>query len=328
VKDQAKSGRPLLAAILFGLTASLAAPVQAQTTADSGPIEIVPVRDGIYMLAGPQSNVTVQIGNGGVLVVDSMEEGMGEAVLAAIRTLSPAPIRYLLNTSALPGYTGGNAVIAMSGATIAGGNVAGAIEDSTSGAAVLAHENVLNRMSAMEPAPAFEGWPTSTYFTARKDIHFNGEPVELLHQAAAVTNGDSLVIFRRSDVIATGAIFSTVNYPFIDVENGGTFAGVLESLNNVIDMTVPELNQEGGTIVIPGSGRVCDESEVVEYRDMLTILRDYVQEMIKEGKSLQQVIKARPTEGFDARYGTGTEGWTTEKFVETIYRELSRKGRR
>ncbi len=291
-------------------------------------IEVVHVRGNIYMLTGQASNVTLQVGTDGVLIVDSMPEGLGERVLATIQTLSTGPIRYVMNTSALPLYVGGNPVVAQAGSTIAGGNVNGSIEDSTAGAAILAHENVLARMSSEEPAPPFEGWPTSTYFTARKDVFFNGEPVELIHQPAAVTNGDSFVFFRRSDVISTGGIFSTVNYPFIDVANGGTFLGVLEALNTLIDMTVPELNQEGGTLVIPGSGRLCDESEVVEYRDMLTILRDYVQEMIKEGRTLQQVVKAKPTEGFDARYGTGSDTWTTDKFVETIYRELSAKKRR
>jgi len=205
--------------------------------------------------------------------------------------------------------------------------VAGAIEDSTVGAAVVAHENVLTRMSMEDPAPPFEAWPTSTYFfTPTKDVFFNGEAVQLIHQPDAVTNGDSFVFFRRSDVISAGAIFDFTRYPFIDVDNGGTFAGTLEALNNLIDLTIPEDKQEGGTMVIPARGRLCDESEVVEYRDMLTIIGNYIREMIKEGRSLKQVLEARPTLAYDPRYGADSGPWTTDKFVETIYREFETSG--
>ena len=194
----------------------------------------------------------------------------------------------------------------------------------TSGAAPAATTRAASG-AAMDPQPAFEGWPTSTYFTAQKDLFLNGEAVQVIHQPTAHTDGDSIVFFRRSDVISTGDLFTTTMYPFIDVKNGGTVQGIINALNRIIELSVPERNQEGGTLIIPGHGRLCDESEVVEYRDMLTIVRDLIQEMIKEGRSLEEVKKARPTQGYDVLYGADTGFWTTQQFVEAIYNELSAK---
>jgi glyoxylase-like metal-dependent hydrolase (beta-lactamase superfamily II) len=299
----------------------------AEETGDAADeIEVVQIRGGIYMLVGGGVNATLQIGDEGVLLVDTMTRQMDERLLATVRKLSSKPIRYVLNTSAHPDHVGGNPVIAAAGSTINAGNVAGAITDSTVGAAIVAHENVLTRISVEDPPMPFEGWPTSTYFTAGKDLFFNGEAVQLIHQPDAASSGDSFVFFRRSDVISAGEIFDFTRYPFIDVKNGGTFRGIIEALNNLIDLTVPADKQEGGTMVIPARGRLCDESEVVEYRDMLTIIRNYIQEMIDEGRSLQQIMEARPTLGYDLRYGADSGTWTTDNFVETVYRELTTSG--
>lgn len=297
-----------------------------ETSTASAEIEVVPIRGGVYMLVGGGVNATLQIGDEGVLLVDTMSMQMDDRLLAAVRKLSGKPIRYVLNTSAHPDHVGGNPVIAAAGNTINAGNVDRAISDSTVGAAIVAHENVLTRISVEDPPMPFEGWPTSTYFTAGKDLFFNGEAIQLIHQPDAASNGDSFVFFRRSDVISAGEIFDFTRYPFIDVKNGGTFHGIIEALNNLIDLTVPADKQEGGTMVIPARGRLCDESEVVEYRDMLTIIRNYIQEMINEGRSLQQVMKAKPTLGYDLRYGTDSGTWTTDNFVETVYRELATSG--
>ena len=235
---------PLLkAAALLSLLSLCSVAFAAESDTMEKDIEVVAVRDGMYMLVGESGNATLQIGEEGVLLVDTMNEQMGERLLAAVRKLSSKPIRYILNTSALPQHVGGNAVIAAAGGTINAGNVAGAIEDSTVGAAVVAHENVLTWMSMQEPLPPFEGWPTSTFFTPQKDLFFNGEAIQLIHQPNAVSRGDSFVVFRRSDVISAGAIFDFTRYPYIDVGNGGTFVGVLNALNNLIDLTIPEDKQ-------------------------------------------------------------------------------------
>jgi len=311
------SARRLVAAIL----AAAAAGAQAQSPA-SDELAIWPVRDGIYMIVGAGGNTTVQVGDDGVLVVDTKLAAASDALLAAIRKISDEPIRYVINTHWHADHVGGNAPIAKAGSTIAGGNVLGAIADADEGAAVIAHENVLLRMSSQEPPFAFEALPTDTLFVPRKDIYFNGEPIEILHQPAAHTDGDSLVFFRRSDVLSTGDVFTTTGYPVIRPEDGGGIDGVIAALNRIIEITVPEEKQEGGTLVIPGHGRLCDEADVVEYRDMVTIIRDRIKSMIEMGMSLRQVQAAKPTADYDGRYGATSGRWTTEQFVAAAYESL------
>jgi cyclase len=302
-----------------------AGPASAQDGIDfaSAAIHIQPVHDNVYMLVGPVGNSTVQVGPDGVLIVDTQFEALSDRIIAAIRTLSDGPIRYVINTHAHPDHTGGNAAISRAGSTIAGGNVSGTIRDAGVGAAVVAHENVLFNMTAQDPEPPFEALPTDTYFTAGKDIYFNGEAVRLIHQPSAHTNGDSLVHFRRSDVISAGDIFVTTTYPFIDGANGGSIQGIIEGLNRIIAIAVPAEKQEGGTYVVPGHGRLADEADVVEYRDMLTIIRDRILAMIDAGMSLEQIQAARPTRDYDGRYGAENGFWTTAQFVEAVYANLS-----
>ena len=281
------------------------------------------VRDGIYMIVGAGGNTTVQIGDDGVLVVDTKLATASEVLLDAIREISDKPIRYVVNTHWHPDHVGSNELIAKSGSTIAGGNVSGAIADASEGAAVIAHENVLVRMSGQDMPPPFEAWPTVTMFVPRKDIYFNGEAVEILHQPVAHTDGDSLVFFRKSDVISTGDVFTTTGYPVIRPEDGGGIDGVIAALNHIIELTVPEEKQEGGTLVIPGHGRLCDEADVVEYRDMVTIIRDRIKSMIEMGMTLRQVQAAKPTADYDGRYGATSGFWTTEQFVAAAYESLN-----
>jgi glyoxylase-like metal-dependent hydrolase (beta-lactamase superfamily II) len=192
---------------------------------------------------------------------------------------------------------------------------------SGSGARVVAHEHVLARMSAptgQEAPTPFAAWPTETFFGADKEIFFNNEAIQVLYQHAAHTDGDVVVFFRRSDVVATGDLFSTTGYPVIDRARGGSIQGVLDGLNRIIDITIPKDKEEGGTYVIPGHGRLCDEADVVEYRDMVTIVRDRIQELIRRGLTLEQVNAARPTLDYDGRYGA------PETFIEAVYRGLTR----
>jgi cyclase len=290
-------------------------------------LHVLPVQGNVSMLVGAGGNITLQIGKDGVLLVDTGLEQNSEKVLAEIRKLSTKPIRYIINTHVHPDHTGGNAVIAKAGSTIAGGNVSGNLQDAGEGAAVVAYQAVLDRMSAPpspgQPAIPFAALPTDTYITNEKHMFFNGEGIEIIHQPAAHTDGDSFVFFRRSDVISAGDIFTPGNYPVIDLQRGGSIQGILNSLNRLIEMTIPADKQEGGTYVIPGHGRLCDQADVVEYRDMATIIRDRIQNLIKKGMTLEQVKAAKPTRDYDPEYGATTGFWTTDMFVEAVYRSLS-----
>lgn len=304
-----------------------ARPAQQQSF-DDVQVHVLHVQGNVYMLIGAGGNVTVQVGDDGVLVVDTQFEGMADKLLAEIRKLAgDKPIRYVINTHVHPDHIGGNAKIVAAGEKVLGGNFANDLgRAGAEGATLIAHENVLLRMVDPPPGtPAIPsaGIPTETFPTDKIDLYFNGEPIELIHIPAAHTDGDVMVFFRKSDVIATGDVYTTTRYPFIDRARGGNINGILAALNRIIDITVPRDKQEGGTMVIPGHGRLSDEADVVEYRDMITIIRDRIQDMVDKGMSLEQVRAAKPTRDYDGRFGA-TEGfWTTDMFVEAIYRDLS-----
>ncbi len=293
--------------------------------AQNAEVHVWPVQGNIYMIVGAGGNVVVQKGKDGVLVVDTGLAPMADKTLAAIKSISDGPIRYIINTHYHSDHTGGNAKIRLAGSTIAGANVAGDISDAAVGAQIISHINVLNRMSAptgaQEPTPQ-DGWPTDTFLSDQKKLYFNGEGVDILHQPAAHTDGDSIVFFRRSDVIVTGDIFTTTAYPIIDLAAGGSIQGTIAALQKIVDMIIPVYGQEGGTMVVPRHGRLCDFGDVLNFREMTVIIRDRVQDMIKKGYTLEQVKAARPTEDYDPLYGSTTGFWTTDKFVEAVYKSL------
>jgi cyclase len=291
-----------------------------------GDITTIHVQGNVYMIHGLGGNVAVQIGDTGVLVVNTGLEQNSSKLIAAIHKLSDKPLQYIINTCAHPDQTGSNEAVRKIGVTITGANVTGDIADAGQGAQIIAHENVLDRLSAptgkKAAAPA-GAWPTDTYVSGQKEVHFNEEPVIARWQPAAHTDGDSLVIFRRSDVVATGDIFNTESYPFIDVERGGSVQGEIDALNNIIDIAIPKHEEEGGTYIIPGHGRICDEFDVVEYRDMVTIVRDRVKNAIKKGMTLEQVKTAGFTKDYDARWSAKEGPGTADNFVTSIYRSLT-----
>jgi len=295
-------------------------------------VHVLHVQGNVYVLVGAGGNVAVQVGSDGILMVDTGTAEMTDQLLAAVKELAKPitkkPLRYIINTHVHPDHTGGNEKARAMGRTITGGNVAGNISDAAEGAAIYAHDNVLKTMStrrANQPPAPTGAWPTDTYFTENKELFFNGEALQLFHAKAAHTDGDTIVFFRRSDVVLTGDIFSTTTYPIIDLQNGGSLNGIVDALNFILDITIPADKQEGGTMVIPGHGRLCDEADVVEYRDMVTIIRDRIQDMIKRGMSLEQVKAAKPTRDYDPLYGTTTGIWTTDMFVEAAYKSLAAK---
>ena len=294
-----------------------------QESAESGEIGVLHVKGNVYMLVGPKSNATVQVGDEGVLVVDTLDAESSEAFIAAIKTLSDKPIRHIINTHVHADHTGGNDAVSAAGDSLYNKNYSTNDENAEDRAPIYAHEEVLNTMNLMENPPAFENWPTSTYFTESKDLYFIGEAVRLFHQPNAHTNGDSIVHFRGSDVISSGDVFIMTTYPYIDEANGGSINGIIDALNRIIEIAVPEALQENGTMIVPGHGRVCDESEVVEYRDMLTMIRNYIRERMNEGMTLEQIQETHPTSGFDPRWAPESGDWTPERFVTAIYHELS-----
>jgi glyoxylase-like metal-dependent hydrolase (beta-lactamase superfamily II) len=303
---------------------------QQSRNGDDAEIHVLPVQGNVYMLAGAGGNITVQAGKEGILLVDTGPASMSDKVFAAIRTISDKPIRYIINTSVDPSSTGGNESIAKRGSTIAGGNVVGTIGASAGeGATVIAFQAILDRMSAPtgKKPPSPEGaWPTDTFTTNEKNLFFNGEAIQILHQPAAHTDGDSLVFFRRSDVVSTGEIFTMAGYPVIDLEKGGSIQGIIDGLNRLVyQITIPADKEEGGTFVIPGRGRLCDQADVIYYQEMVIIIRDRIQDMVKKGMTLEQVKAAHPTKDYDPRYGANTGPWTTDMFVEAVYHSLSKK---
>ena len=292
-------------------------PVRPAPNPASTDVSVVRVQKNVYLLASSAGNVAVQIGDDGVLLVDTGTAPMAPELFAAVRTLSNKPLHTIVNTHLHSDHTGGNQALVKLGA---GGPQA---------PRVMGHENTYNRMmaaaveaNANTPASAL---PMNAFFTPTRDFFLNGEAIVLHHVATAHTDGDTLVHFRGSDVVAVGDVFSPDLYPVIDMANGGTVTGTIAALNRILEITVPAKYQEGGTYVIPGHGRICDEAEVVEYRDMVTIVRDRIADLVKKGLTLEQVKAAKPSRDYDADYGATSGFWTTEMFVEAVYRTINAK---
>jgi hypothetical protein len=336
----------------------------AESSPRDGEVHILPVQGNIYMVIADGTNLTVSIGADGILLVDTGDAKMTDKILTAVRQLASAvaaapttntcvgancpgkwgwsspyigavigapaparPLRYIINTSAAPERIGGNERIATTGFFPRGSQFGGAVENVGPRASVIAHEEVLNRMSApagkASPLPA-AAWPTDTYFDEFHKLpeYVNGEAVIVYHAPNAATDGDSIVFFRHSEVIAAGNLFSTVGYPVIEVDKGGSINGVIAGLNKILDLAVAEYRAQGGTWIVPGRGRLSDTADVAAYRNMLTMIRDRVKDLKGKGMTLAQVKAARPTMDFDGRYGSATGPWTTDMFIEAVYSSL------
>ncbi len=296
-----------------------------------GEVEILPVQGNVYMIAGAGGNITVQASDQGVLIVDTGIASMSDKVIKAIESVSKGrPLRYIINTTHREEYSGGNEKIAPYGEIVPfrepdyAAGPQGAID--THRASVVSFISVLNRMSAETGGKSArnEGaWPDNTYTTPWKRLYFNDEPIIITH-VTGTTDGNSVVLFRKSDVVSSGDLFDLTGYPMIDTKTGGSIQAEVDALNKLIEFAVPSNNSEGGTRVIPAHGRICDHADVVYYRDMVSIVRDRIQDMIKSGMTLAQVKAARPTRDYDARYGKTTGPWTTDMFVEAAYNSLKK----
>lgn len=320
-QNESRTGeKPLRRLICLSISAFavIAGPVAAQ----SGDFElsVLPVQGNVYMLhGGDAGNIAFQAGDDGVMLVNAMREGLAGQIADAIATVTPAPIRYIINTSADLHHVSGNPELAALGMF---GSTPSLAPGELPGATLVAHENVMLRLTALSqerrnPFP-YSGIPRSAYFLPQKDIWFNGEPVFIIHEPNAHSDGDSIVLFRKSDTIAVGDLFVPGSYPIVDVDQGGNVQGLIRALNHILDLAVPERLQDGGTRIIPGSGRLCNEADVVEYRNMVVIVRDRVRDLMRKGRSLADILAARLTRDYDGEFsGSGDE------FVTSVYRSLA-----
>ena len=298
-----------------------------QRAADTSPLETIQIRPNVYVIFGAAGNITAHVGSYGVILVDSGTAAMADKVVQAVKAITTQPIRYIINTSADVDHVGGNEIVSLAG----GQRPAFPVTRFEGQATVLAHGNVLGRMSDDETLYPTRSWPTATYTSRVRSMYLNDDAVQVIRQLGALSDGDSIVLFRRADVIATGDILDLRHFPMIDPAKGGSIQGELDALNHLLELTVPAMPmvlEEGRTLLVPGHGRVSDYGELVEYRDMPKVICDNIQELVTQSLNVAQVKAANPTAGYRKRWGVETGPWTTDTFVETIYTELkSPKGK-
>jgi len=298
---------------------------QQQSASTTAALETIQIRPNVFVIFGAGSNVAVHVGEDGVILVDSGATAVADNLLAAVRAITKQPIRMIINTSADADHVGGNDKVGSAGIAIN--------PDSFSDeehATVLAHENVLQRMSTPKgnetPFPV-DMWPNETFTSKLRSMYINDDAIQVIRQLGAHTDGDTMVHFRRADVIVTGDVIDLRQFPVIDPARGGSIQGELDALNHLLDLTVPAMPlvlKPGRTLLVPGHGRVSDYGELVEYRDMVTVIKDIIQDMITRGMTLEQVKAANPTQGYRRRYGADSGPWTTDMFVEAIYNGLKK----
>jgi cyclase len=319
---QVKIARVCVAAAVAACAALSLKAATLQTAPAPASLEVLEVRPSFFVIAGAGANVGMQVGEDGVVVVDAGTTAGATNVLAEIKHISPKPIRYVIDTGPDVDHVGGNEIIANAGEKLFAGGLPGGGQQPTATAAdrvapIISAEGVLRHMAKLPAA----GWPTEVFHYSRKAMYLNGEAIEVLHQPAAHTDSDVFAFFRRSDVVMAGDVLDTRQFPVIDVERGGTVQGELAALNRLVDLAVPStpvVTREAGTIVVPGHGRLCDQYDVVDYRDMVTIVRDRVRDLKKAGRSLADVKAAQPAKGYVGRYGN------PDRFVDAVYRSLGK----
>ena len=292
----------------------------AQRPGDNPPFETIQIRPNVHVIFGAGANITVHVGEDGVILVDAGAGAAADKVLAAVKAITSAPIRLVINTSADLDHVGGNEALAKAGISV---NPDGFSDEDR--AIVLAHENVLLRMSGNEATFPSPLWPTETFTARHRSMYLNDDAVQVLRSTGAHSDGDSIVHFRRADVIATGDILDLRHFPVIDPKSGGGIQGELAALNRLLELVVPAMPlvlKPGRTLVVPGHGPISDYAELVEYRDMVTIITDNIEDMITKGMTLDQVKKANPTAGYRSRWGRESGPWTTDMFVEAVYNGL------
>jgi len=318
-----------LVALILGLVGTHSIHVvlaQQHPSSTRAELETIQIRPNVYVVFGAGGNVTVHVGEDGVVVIDSGSSEAADRLLEAVRAISRQPIRLIVNTSADFDHIGGNAVLGSAGVGLSPDPFGDGDH-----ATVLAHENVLLRMSrptgGESPFPT-KMLPNDTFTSRYRSMYVNDDAIQVIRQTGAHSDGDLMVLFRKADVVVTGDVLDLRQFPVIDPAKGGSIQGSLEALNRLVtELVVPNVPlvlKPGRTLVVPGHGYVSDFAEVVEYRDMVTVIRDTVQAMIEKGLTLEQVKAANPTRGYRRRYGSDTGQWTTDMFIEAIYNGLKR----
>jgi glyoxylase-like metal-dependent hydrolase (beta-lactamase superfamily II) len=293
--------------VCFAGLLALADPLAAQQNFDSVRIVVQPVADGVHMLVGSGGNLGLSSGPDGVFLIDDQYAPLTERIVAAIRSVSDGPIRFVLNTHWHGDHTGGN-------------------EDfGKAGALLVAHDNVRARMSVDQfmarvnrtvPASPAGALPVVT-FTQAVTFHLNGDELHAFHVPHAHTDGDAIIRFRRANVIHMGDTFFNGNYPFIDLSSGGNVNGVITAADTALALA------DDATRIIPGHGRLATKSDLRAYRDVLVAVRDRVRGGIAAGQSLDQIKAAGLTKEWDDVWGRGFI--RPEQFVEAVYRSLGGK---
>ncbi len=304
-----------LVAVGLGLTFTV---TQAQQAPTAPTVSVLPVQGSVSMITAGGQNLAVQVGKNGVVLVDTPNAGLVPQVQAEIRKLTDRPVlRYIINTN-VDRVDGNAAFVGPAAARGTGGAPFGFV--GLGRPTIIAQDAVLVRLSNATPAPTAATLPTTTYYLPTMDIYSNGEAIVLSHQPAAVTDSDTLVFFRKSDVLVTGNFYTPGRYPVIDTSRGGTVDGVVKALGNVLAVAVPEAFEDGGTKIIPGRGRVGEETDVAEFRDMVVIIKDRIKDAIGKGQTLEQVKASRPSRDYDAEYNASQAD--ADRLVESIYTSL------
>lgn len=293
--------------------------VPAEYSRSIGAVSVLQVRPDIYMLTVDGANVVVQTGWQGTLVINTAGTQQCDALVAAIKAIAQAPIRYIVNTSADADRVGCNAQVAQAGHAFMRTQLGFA-------APVIAHQNVMMQLLASGTGVSTEGLPSEIFTRPVRSMYVNDQAIQIFWMPGAHSDGDTMVVFRRSDVVVAGDILDVTRFPVVDLAHGGSINGEIAALNRLLNefavAVTPKFQRPGGTLIIPGRGQLGMHTDVLNYRDMVTIVRDRVQALLEQGKSLEQVLAARPARGYESRYGSESGSWTTRNFIEAIYKSL------
>jgi len=293
-----------------------------------GALTVLHLRKHFYMIAGDGESIGVQVGHEGAVVVNAGTRAGAASLLAVVKQLSPQGIRLVIDTNADAEAVGGNAALVARRAAPTGAGGAPAFFGSAPAADIVASQNILQRMSQATGATAypFAALPNDPFPMELNpySVFVNGEPIIIFDQPAASSDADSFVLFRHSDVVMAGDVMDTTRFPMIDLAHGGSIDGEIAALTKLQQLTIdpPSPYYDEGTRAIPAHGRVCDEDDVNDYRDMVVIIRDTVADMMKRHMSLGQIEAAHPASAYEPIYGASTGPWTTNMFIEAIYKSL------